>query len=56
MKTKKLKIDKKTVTKLNEQELTQIDGGYMPIYSLGCPTVLACITQTCPQKCGSVVE
>lgn len=56
MKTKKLKIDKKTVTKLNEQELTQIDGGYAITNSLGCHTAIVCFTQTCPQKCGSVVE
>lgn len=56
MKSKKLKIDKKTVTKLSEQELVQIDGGY-PTVTLFCqPTVLECITRTCPQQCGSVVE
>lgn len=56
MKSKKLKIDKKTVTKLSEQELIQIDGGYPTITLLCQPTVLDCITRTCPQQCGSVVE
>jgi hypothetical protein len=55
--SKKLKVDKKTVTKLTENELYQIAGGNAITVTGFCsPTFIDCITKTCPQQCGSVVE